>query len=172
MSRLRHSCGVRGSGIPRARHEHKIESRFRHKLTSSLTGLHRARGVCSELVPSTCILKRVRVNFHQAENRVASGNRVRRPTGEGMASGRASAQPLLKCRSSSSYCEPARSNRSPREQTSVGMANHCARRFNAKTTYCIPECSPAQSTAQTCSGGALTFDACARNLHQQHEETI
>lgn len=67
-------------------------------------------------------------------DRVASRNRLRRPAGEGMARGRATAQPLLKVPESSSYCQIRRVNTGPREKPRVGNRNHCPRCSKCEAT--------------------------------------
>ena len=55
-------------------------------------------------------------------NRVATGNRIRRAAGEGMAQGESDLnRPCLIGRASSSYCESAGCNSAPREQGRLGV---------------------------------------------------
>lgn len=84
-----------------------------------------------------------RIGFFFALNRVATGNRVRRPTGEGMARGEHSPTRLIG-RSSSSFCQRAGCNSAPREKGSVGDGDHCARLFQmrSETTDGLFLCKP------------------------------
>lgn len=65
-------------------------------------------------------------------NRVATTNRVRRGAGEGMAQGRATAQPCLIGRPSSSYCERAGCNSAERDYRRLGTGNHWPRLFKSE----------------------------------------
>lgn len=112
---------------------HELASSFRHLFTSSRDRLaRRSLGASSNSCRPATSSNGCGVTFHDSLNRVTTGNRVRRAAGEGLAQGRATAQPCLIGRSGSSYCERAGCNRSPREKASLGTGNQWTRRFKSE----------------------------------------
>ena len=79
------------------------------------------------------VLNKIRIGFYFTSNRVATGDRVRRAAGEGMARVERQPSPLNRCPLVATMANSDRCNSAPREQGSVGNGNHCARLFQMRS---------------------------------------